>query len=292
MGRIKNEELYILDQAVSGNDRLIGSDGDDLKKTKNFSVDDLIAYFQANNPGGIVGIGTQDEGVSVLASSTILNFIGAAVTATDGGVGVTDITIVNDTQFSVVTPIDSYFGTKYTPLAPASGGLYINGSGNKATGILIDVPNNAGNLTWGGFSFIQGGVAYETGGDFILYSNDYFEEELRNNMGFYFTSDFYITGSRNTSNILIRLGTTAQSYNTQSLQETVFEIKDTREITANALTIALIDGEATGKSITTREWVEGQGFLSRAGVISTAPISATPITFTSAPRLTLGNVLQ
>ena len=50
MGRIKNEDLYILDQTVSGNDRLIGSDGDDLKKTKNFSVDDLPGYFQDNNP--------------------------------------------------------------------------------------------------------------------------------------------------------------------------------------------------------------------------------------------------
>ncbi len=51
MGRIKNEELYILDQAVSGNDRLIGSDGDDLKKTKNFSVDDLLSYIQAQGFG-------------------------------------------------------------------------------------------------------------------------------------------------------------------------------------------------------------------------------------------------
>lgn len=50
MGRIKNEDLYILDQTVSGNDRLIGSDGDDLKKTKNFSVDDLLLYLQNNNP--------------------------------------------------------------------------------------------------------------------------------------------------------------------------------------------------------------------------------------------------
>lgn len=78
MGRIKNEDLYILDQLVSGNDRFIGSDGDDLKKTKNFSVDDLLSYFQNNNPTNYV---------LPTATDTILGGVktdGTTITITDG----------------------------------------------------------------------------------------------------------------------------------------------------------------------------------------------------------------
>jgi hypothetical protein len=189
-------------------------------------------WLSITEPGGLQS--TEPESSKVLAGTILVSSVsaGTMIVNIKGGAA--------SDQFEIVTPIDSYFGTKYKPLDPASGGLYIEGNANKASGILINVPNNAGEQTWGGFSFIQGGVGYETGGDFILYGNDYFEEELRNNMGFYFTSDFYITGSRNTSNIVVQLGTTAQSYNTQALQETVLLINSDRTIQVPALTNALI----------------------------------------------------
>ena len=55
MGRIKNEDLYILDQTVSGNDRLIGSDGENAGRTKNYLLGDLFALFSALGGGGAFG---------------------------------------------------------------------------------------------------------------------------------------------------------------------------------------------------------------------------------------------
>ena len=50
-------------------------------------------YSVPGGGGGAGTIGVEDEGVSVVASATTLNFVGAGVTATDGGGGVATVTI-------------------------------------------------------------------------------------------------------------------------------------------------------------------------------------------------------
>ena len=50
MGRIKNQNKYILDQQISANDYLVGSDAEDLgKRTKSFRVGDLAAFMGGSN---------------------------------------------------------------------------------------------------------------------------------------------------------------------------------------------------------------------------------------------------
>ena len=50
MGRIKNQDKYILDQQISANDYLVGSDAEDLgKRTKSFRVGDLAAFMGGSN---------------------------------------------------------------------------------------------------------------------------------------------------------------------------------------------------------------------------------------------------
>lgn len=50
MGRIKNQDKYILDQQITANDYLVGSDAEDLgKRTKSFRVGDLAAFMGGTN---------------------------------------------------------------------------------------------------------------------------------------------------------------------------------------------------------------------------------------------------
>lgn len=160
-----------------------------------------------------------------------------------------------DLQFDVVTPIDSYFGTKYKPLGVASSGIYIDGSSNKSNGVLINVPNNVGIDTCGAFSLVQDNVGYETGGDFILYPNNYRYAQYRNNLGVYFTSKLFITGSRNTSEITFELGNVAQAYNNPSNLDTILKMASNREITAPQLTNARITSGGDF-SLVTKKYLE------------------------------------
>jgi len=166
MGRIKNESLYILDQTVSGNDRLIGSDGDNLKKTKNFSVDDLLGYFQNNNPtdyvlpiaspstlGGIKIDGTtlviDPEGI--LSASTPLDSV-----TTEGNISSTNIII--DPLSSSTRPFNENLTVRANP----------TGTNNVSAAVfdVVRAPSatSASSATYGMYSRIKSESTFEDGG--------------------------------------------------------------------------------------------------------------------------------
>lgn len=337
MGRIKNEDLYILDQLVSGNDRLIGSDGDDLKKTKNFSVDDLLSYFQDNNP---------TDYVLPIASTTVL-----------GGIKIDDTTLTIDVE-GVLSVVEQYQPSgleeitengntgwrfigepigdninRYFIGSKAIDGMQYRGDsvglpdipslpyGTKSTdGINFGV-DNKDNATFntvvlgtvnqtnayafatmiGGFNNI--GYGY---GDVCIGSYNTTNPSNVNSFLFAMGHNITMNGERGgvglglaltnnsrgavvvgTSNIpwagavgasnrpsfTVGIGTTTTpSGRWQPLvQKDGLNVLFTGEVIANSTTNALIDAEPTGKVLVSREWIEGQSFLTS---VNTAPASA------------------
>ena len=69
MGRIKNKSRYPDDTVVSSNDYIIGSDGDNNGRTKNFPVDSLAEYIQTYISENVEGI-EQDNQAKIIRTST------------------------------------------------------------------------------------------------------------------------------------------------------------------------------------------------------------------------------
>lgn len=329
MGRIKNEDLYILDQLVSGNDRLIGSDGDDLKKTKNFSVDDLLDYFQDNNP---------TDYVLPTATETILGGVkidGTTITITDGVIsasadviasGLEEITENGNTGWRFIGQpagdnVNRYFigdkaidgmqfrgdslGLPDTPSLPF-GTKSIDGINfgvdNKDNAsfntVVIGTVNQTNAYAYatmiGGYNNI--GYGY---GDVCIGS--YNTTNPSNVNSFLFAMGHNVTmngqfggvglglavtnnsrgavvvgtsnvpwaGGVNASNrpsFTVGIGTTTTPAGRWQplVQKDGLNVLFTGEVIADSATNALIDAEATGKVLTTREWIEAQSFLTTA----------------------------
>jgi hypothetical protein len=82
MSRIKD---YITDVNLTFSDRVIGSDGDDFDKTKNFTIADLVSFVQTNDTNNIAKIITTSVGVSETIESK-LSGINLTVTGEDSPV--------------------------------------------------------------------------------------------------------------------------------------------------------------------------------------------------------------
>ena len=326
MGRIKNEELYILDQTVSGNDRLIGSDGDDLKKTKNFSVDDLLAYIQANTPSDYV---LPTASVSVLGGIKIDN---TTLTIDEGGVlsvveqyqpsGLEEITENGATGWRFIGEIPGDNINRYFIGNKAIDGMQFRGDGvgrpdiptlpygtRSVDGINFGVDNkdNADFNTTvigvvnqtnayafatmiGGFNNIGYGYGDVCIGTYNTTNPSYITSFLfamghnvrmngeqggvglgvaitHNSKGAVVvgTSNVPWAGGVSASNrpaFTVGIGTTTTPEGRWEplIQKDGLNVLFTGEVIANSTTNALIDAEATGKILTTKEWVEAQGF--------------------------------
>lgn len=327
MGRIKNEDLYILDQLVSGNDRLIGSDGDDLKKTKNFSVDDLLGYFQDNNP---------TDYVLPIASTTVL-----------GGIKIDDTTLTIDVE-GVLSVVDQYQPSGLEEITENGstgwrfigepvgdninryfiGSKAIDGMQYRGDSIgLPDIPDlpygtksidginfgvdNKDNATFNttilgtanqtdayAFATMIGGynnIGYGYGDVCI---GSYNTTNPSNVNSFLFAMGHNVTmngerggvglglaiinnsrgavvvgtsnvpwagavGASNRPSFTVGIGTTTTpSGRWQPLvQKDGLNVLFTGEVIADSITNALIDAEPTGKVLVSREWIEGQSFL-------------------------------
>jgi len=330
MGRIKNEELYILDQTVSGNDRLIGSDGDDLKKTKNFSVDDLLSYIQANTPSDYV---LPTASVSVLGGIKIDN---TTLTIDGGGV----LSVVAQYQPSGLEEITENGVTGWRFIGEIAGDninrYYI---GNKAIdamqfrGNAIGLPDTPGlpfgtksidgihfgvdnkdNATYNtlmlgtvnqtsafAFSNIIGGynnVGYGYGDTCIGSYNTTSPSNVNSFLtaiGHNVTMNaafggvgigLAVTNNSNgsvvvgTSNTIwagggsasdrpmfqVGIGTTftPPARWTSNVRKDGFTVKYNGQVIGDSLTTALIDSEATGRVLTTKEWILAKGYIDDA----------------------------
>lgn len=110
--------------------------------------------YPASGGSSFTGLPIQDEGVSV-ASATILNFIGAGVTATDAGGGTVDVTIPGGSGFTqnietrtITAPEDAAMALTLvgTPLTPAEVVLEV---GSAPTQIYADDYSVTGTtLSW------------------------------------------------------------------------------------------------------------------------------------------------
>jgi hypothetical protein len=331
MGRIKNEQLYTLDQNVSGLDRIIGSDGDDLKKTKNFSIDDILTYFQNNNPtdyvlptsttiilGGVKVDGTtitiDGSGViSSSASSTGLEAIneGSGVgwrligrnPANYGNIG------LDATDFGTSTSASSTKGATGTRafnigdnnIVSSIGGFAVGsnnivsstsaGSGNFGAHFAIGGVNNVqgyyNNMAFGAYNTITEGyscmlVGFKNTANLTGVAGQGFAAGLSNDLTGYWSSAIgaglvnkwrgsVSVGIGNVDSaevvtatdrpiFIVGNGTVSSSsdasYGNTLTRSDAFRVLFNGTITAPSLSTAEIDGEATGKVLTTREWAQ------------------------------------
>ena len=311
MGRIKNEDLYILDQLVSGNDRLIGSDGDDLKKTKNFSVDDLLGYFQNNNPTDYVLPIATDVilgGVTVDNDSILITVDGEL--SSPFPVKQNDIigSIYWDYFRDEANYADQAFGSidlsiSFTPsVLYGSGGQYsfssgtnveASGYGSRAHGEEVSSTNTFGvtfgyqNVNNGYASFVAGYSNIEnssTGYGLVFGNNNTSATNSglmagvdlisSNGVGTAIlgTANLNVNGANNGTSltqpmIIVGNGTHTTPIGspwTASVRSNLLVGLRNGEVTLPSTTISVINGESTGKVLITREWIEGQSFLTSA----------------------------
>ena len=240
MGRIKNEDLYILDQTVSGNDRIIGSDGDDLKKTKNFSIDDILTYFQNNSPTNINPTGLEKIGGGWrLIGRTSSNYAGLGTQA-----------------------IDLSYKTLWANIGATGYGSFAQGEdikarnfGSIAIGSLIDNNDIVGfstgiNHVTAGYVNTVFGVGQRITGMGCMAVGQAAEivSSGINDWNSYPTKTMFVVGNGTVKN-------NDTSFTVLS-RKNAFKVLYNGEVTAPSLTTTLINTEATGKVLVTKEWVQ------------------------------------
>lgn len=114
------------------------------------------AYLKQQLDSLAIGVRTEDEGTTVLTSSSALNFVGAGVTATDGGSGETTVTIPGGISGIRVEDEGSTIISSSTALNFAGSGVTVTDAGSNEA--LVTIP---GGIT---------GVAFQDEGSTIVTS--------------------------------------------------------------------------------------------------------------------------
>jgi hypothetical protein len=274
MGRIKNEELYILDQTVSGNDRIIGSDGDDLKKTKNFSIDDILTYFQNNIPTSYtLPTATTTVLGGVKIDGTTVTITAGVISATPSGVAPTGLQkigggwrLIGRTSGNYaglgIEAIDFSYKSLWTSIGATGYGSFAQGEdikarnfGSIAMGALIDNNDISGfatgiNHVTAGYVNTVFGVGQRITGMGCMAVGQAAEiiSSGTNDWNNYPTKTMFVVGNGTVQN-----GTSSFAVLTR---KNAFKVLYNGEVTAPSLTIALTDAEATGKVLVTKEWAQ------------------------------------
>jgi hypothetical protein len=157
----------------------------------------------------------------------------------------------------LVTPIDAFQGNRISPVNNINGFLS-DTNVNGATGYLSR-NTSVGASAYSGFAATNGDL-YSDGVSLTHFNSGYFANYLRNNSLLSATNDLIFNAGKNTSDISFRLGNTASFSLTESGTDAILNLNANRTIVAPSLTTALIDAEATGKVLTTKEWIAAQGF--------------------------------
>lgn len=238
-----------------------------LSGTTVFGVDDV--YIPINQSGFTINVDAlqyiQTRGL--IFANAVPEFTGSTyqllgrdndtgeVVAISGVTGTTTTGTTDHPVTAVTTPIDSYYGDRIAPVVQAEG--YINQSNsNLATGYFAE-NISTGNAAYAGF------VAKGSGSDYFNnvtslqhFGDNYFQTYLQNSGIVYSTNNLFFIGTKNISFIDFRLGNQVNNNISEANTDSIFRMNADRTTAFPSLTTTLIDGEPTGRSAVTREWVE------------------------------------
>ena len=158
----------------------------------------------------------------------------------------------------VVNPIDAYFGTRLESVEERDG-FYVESSNNKATGYIINNTNTTDNAALSGFRAVINSDPFGDGIYMGIQNTNYYAPWLRA-VGLINSKNIKILTNDNTGDIIFGLGNAASTSIIESTQDIVLALNNDRTVVVPSLTTALIDGEGTGKSLITKEWITAQGF--------------------------------
>jgi len=166
------------------------------------------------------------------------------------------LTGFTETVESVINPLNSYFGNRVKPVSDNEG-FYVEGSNNKATGYLANNTDTVGNAAIAGFRATINGDAFDEGVYLGIQNDSYYAPWLRAH-GLITGKNLNIMVGDNTGDIVFSLGNTATNQITEGQQDKVLLLNTDRTIVAPSLTTALINAEATGRVLITKEWFQAQ----------------------------------
>jgi hypothetical protein len=163
----------------------------------------------------------------------------------------------NGSLIDIVNPLDAYFGTRLTTTEPREG-FYIESALNKATGYIVNNTNTTGNAAISGFRAVINSDPFGDGIYIGIQNNSYYAPWLRK-VGLINSKNIKVLTNDNTGDIIFGLGNAASTSIIESTQDIVLALNNDRTVVTPSLSIALIDGESSGKVLLTREWIETKG---------------------------------
>jgi len=194
----------------------------------------------------------------------------------------------------VVNPIDAYFGTRLESVEERDG-FYVESSNNKATGYIINNTNTTDNAALSGFRAVINSDPFGDGIYMGIQNTNYYAPWLRA-VGLINSKNIKILTNDNTGDIIFGLGNAASTSIIESTQDIVLALNNDRTVVVPSLTTALIDGEGTGKSLITKEWITAQGFSTGLGFVpytgATAPVDLGVYSLTSSLQINKGILVE
>lgn len=238
------------DASITGSFVVSGS-GVNVDFTNTTGVSGSFSGSFSGDGSGLTNI-TLNTG-SLLVTASVTN---NTITFTKGDSSTFPLTIATGSAHPVTletTPITAYYGDR---VAPTSGeGYVIQSTNNLSTGYFAE-NTGTGNAVIAGFvAKGSGSDPYDNVTGLQHTGNNYFVAGLQNQGSLFSSNTLNVTTGKTGTQIKIKTGNSA-TVDYSDVNTLMLFDSDTLEVTVPSLTTSIINSEATGKSIVTREWVE------------------------------------
>jgi len=195
----------------------------------------------------------------VVSSSFNIGTGDLTLTRVSGGTVITNLdgrylTGTTEIVESIANPLNVYFANRVKPVSDNEG-FYVNASSNKDSGYLVNNTDTVGNAALAGFRATVNGDPFGNGFYFGVPNTNYFAPWLREH-GIITGKDLNIMVGTNAGTISFSQGNTSTNQITEAQQDKVLLFNTDRTIVAPSLSKTLIEGESSGRILTTREFLE------------------------------------